>query len=60
LRVLDREQSTRIWLAAEAADIRCGFDHLAERLETAIGQGPWSGHIFIVRSRRGDRLKILV
>lgn len=59
LRALDREQSTRIWLAAEAADMRCGFDRLAERVKAVIGQDPLSGHLFLFRSRRGDRLKIL-
>lgn len=60
LRALDREQSARIWLAAEAADMRCGFDRLAERVKAVIGQDPLSGHLFVFRSRRGDRLKILI
>lgn len=60
LRTLDREQNTRIWLAADAADMRCGFDRLAERVKAVIGQDPLSGHLFVFRSRRGDRLKILV
>ena len=58
LRALDRAQSTRIWLAAEAGDMRCGFDRLAERVKTVIGQEPLSGHLFVFRSRRADRLKI--
>ena len=60
LRALDRAQSARIWLAAEAADMRCGFDRLAERVKTVIGQEPLSGHLFVFRSRRADRLKILI
>ena len=36
------------------------FDRLAERVKTVIGQEPLSGHYFLFRSRRGDRLKILV
>ena len=32
LRALDQAQDARIWLAAEAADMRCGFDRLAERV----------------------------
>jgi transposase len=60
LRVLDGAQSGRIWLAAEAADMRCGFDRLAERVQAVIGQDPLSGHLFVFKSRRGDRLKILV
>lgn len=60
LRALDRAQGARIWLAAEAADMRCGFDRLAERIKAVIGQDPLGGHLFVFRSRRGDRLKILV
>jgi len=59
LRALDGAHGTRIWLAAEAADMRCGFDRLAERVRATIGQDPLSGHYFLFRSRRGDRLKIL-
>jgi transposase len=59
LRALDGAQGTRIWLAAEATDMRCGFDRLAERVRAAVGESPVSGHLFVFRSRRGDRLKIL-
>lgn len=55
---LDRAQSARIWLAAETTDMRCGFDRLAERVRAVIGQDPLGGHLFVFRSRRGDRLKI--
>src|SRR6266403_281909 len=47
-------------MASEATDMRCGFDRLAERVKTVIGGNPQSGHLFVFRSRRGDRLKILV
>jgi transposase len=60
LHTLDRAQVARIWLAAEATDMRCGFDRLAERVKMVIGEDPLSGHLFVFRSRRGDRLKILV
>lgn len=60
LRALDGAQSARIWLATEAADMRCGFDRLAERAKTVVGQDPLGGHLFVFRSRRGDRLKILM
>jgi transposase len=59
LRSLDGAQATRIWLAAEATDMRCGFDRLAERVQAVISQDPLSGHLFVFRSRRGERLKIL-
>jgi transposase len=60
LRTLDGAQSARIWLATEATDMRCGFDRLAERVRAVIGQDALSGHLFVFRSRRGDRLKILL
>ena len=63
LRALDEDAAVgpraRIWLAREAQDMRCGFDRLAERVQVVIGQDPLSGHWFVFRSRRGDRLKIL-
>jgi transposase len=60
LRALDGAQGARIWLAAEATDMRCGFDRLAERVRAVIGQDPLTGQLFVFRSRRGDRLKIFV
>jgi transposase len=59
LHALDHSQGPRIWLAAEATDIRCSFDHLAERVKWVIGQDPSRNSLFVFRSRRGDRLKIL-
>jgi len=60
LQALDRAHGARIWMASEAVDMRCGFDRLAERVREVIGQDPLGGHLFVFRSRRGDRLKILV
>jgi transposase len=60
LRALDSAQDARIWLAAEPTDMRCGFDRLAERVRGVIGQDPLSNSFFVFRSRRGDRLKILL
>src|SRR5437879_1334808 len=57
---MDRSQGARIWMASEATDMRCGFDRLAERVNAVVGENPQSGHLFVFRSRRGDRLKILV
>jgi transposase len=56
---LDRLTSVRIWLASEPADMRCGFDRLAQRAALVTGQDPLSGHLFLFRGRGGDRLKIL-
>jgi transposase len=59
LHTLDRAQVARIWLAAEATDMRCGFDRLAEQAHSVSGQDPLCGHLFVFRGRGGDRLKIL-
>ena len=59
LHTLDGTQKTRIWLAVESTDMRCGFDRLAERVRAVISQDPLGDSLFIFRSRRGDRLKIL-
>ena len=59
LRAIDGAQAARIWLATEPTDMRCGFDRLAERARAVIGEDPLGGHLFVFRSRRGDRLKIL-
>jgi len=60
LQALDRAQVARIGLTVEATDMRCGFYRLAERVKVVIGEDPLSGHLFVFRSRRGDRLKMLV
>jgi len=49
----------RIFLAVEPCDMRKGFDSLAALVRETFGDDPLSGHLFVFRSRRGDRLKIL-
>lgn len=56
---LDQDSGTQIWLCASPADMRCGFDRLAELASSVTGEDPFSGHLFLFRSRGGDRLKIL-
>jgi transposase len=56
---LDKSAGARIWLATQPADMRCGFDRLAELARAVTGQDPLSGHLFLFRSRGGDRLKVL-
>ena len=52
-------EACRIWLATQPADMRCSFDRLAELAASVTGEDPLSGHLFLFRSRGGDRLKIL-
>lgn len=56
---LDQASPMRVWLAAQPADMRCGFDRLAELAASVTGQDPLQGHLFLFRSRGGDRLKVL-
>ena len=39
--------------------MRLGFDRLAELAARVTAQNPMSGHLFLFRSRGGDRLKML-
>lgn len=56
---LDRHARVRVWLCVMAIDMRLGFDRLADLAEGVTGQDPLSGHLFVFRGRRGDRLKVL-
>lgn len=49
----------RIWLAREALDMRRSFDALAEQVRTVLAADPLSGHLFVFRSRTGQRVKVL-
>jgi transposase len=51
--------TVRIFLCADATDMRKGFDSLAHLVESSLALDPLSGHLFVFRSRRGDRIKIL-
>lgn len=59
LRSLDHAPASRIWLAAKPVDMRSGFDRLAVMAREVTGQDPYHAHLFLFRSRRGDRLKVL-
>ena len=52
--------SVRIYLAAGATDLRRSIDGLSMLVRERLGLEPMSGHLFLFRNRRGDRLKILV
>jgi transposase len=57
--VLSLPVTLRIFLAVEPADMRKGFDGLAQLVRDRIAEDPLSGHLFVFRNRRRDRVKIL-
>jgi len=50
---------SRVWLAAGVTDLRKGFDGLAAIVKATLAEDPYSGHLFVFRGRKGDRLKVL-
>lgn len=57
--MLSLPASVRIFLCLDVADMRRGFDGLAAMAESIVGEDPLSGHLFVFRNRRRDRVKIL-
>ncbi len=51
--------SVRLFLCTQPTDMRKGFDGLAQAVQTLLRQDPFSGHLFVFRNRRGDRIKVL-
>jgi transposase len=49
----------RIYLCTRHADLRKSFDGLAQLVREFLGADPLSGHLFVFRNKRGDRLKLL-
>jgi transposase len=57
--VLTISPAVRIYLATGATDMRRSIDGLAALVRERFTLDPLSGHLFLFRNRRGDRLKIL-
>jgi transposase len=49
----------RVFVCTLPTDMRKSFDTLAALVQTHLGQDPLSGDLFVFRSRRGDRIKLL-
>jgi transposase len=52
--------ATKIYVAAEAVDMRKGFEGLHGLVRDRLGQDPLSGHLFLFTNRTHTRLKALV
>lgn len=50
----------RIFLATSPVDMRKAIDGLVALVNDVLSQDPFTGHVFVFRGRRGDRVKVLV
>jgi transposase len=57
--MLSLPPSVRIYIAVGPADMRKSFDGLSILVSEMLEKDPFSGHLFVFRNRRADRLKIL-
>lgn len=57
--MLSIPRQLKVYLCAEPADMRKGFDTLAALVRDTLSLDPLSGQLFVFRSRRGDRVKLL-
>jgi transposase len=57
--MLTISRTTRVFLATRPTDMRKGFDGLFALVESVIQEDPFSGHLFVFRNHRRDRLKVL-
>ncbi len=57
--MLSFPELVRIYVSTQPTDMRKGFDSLAAVVRDWLGHDPLSGHLFVFRSRRGDRVKLL-
>lgn len=57
--MLSLPPSVHIFVCTRPADMRRGFDGLAALARDVLQQDPLSGHLFVFRNKRADRVKIL-
>lgn len=57
--MLTLSPAVRIYVATGVTDLRRSIDGLSVLVREHLQLDPLSGHLFLFRNRRGDRLKIL-
>jgi len=57
--VIQLVPGTKVYLACRPVSMRYGFDGLAAQVSQMLGADPFSGHLFLFRSKRADYLKCL-
>jgi len=50
--------SVKIFVYTKPVDMRCSFHGLFSLTQNQLQQNPYTGHLFLFRSRRGDFLKV--
>jgi transposase len=57
--VIQVAPGTRVYLACRPVSMRKGFDGLAAEVASVLKADPFSGSLFLFRSKGGDYLKVL-
>jgi transposase len=57
--MLNLALAQRIFVCTQPADMRKSFDGLAALVQLHLDGNPLSGDLFVFRSKRGDRVKLL-
>src|SRR5262245_11130891 len=57
--MLNLPSVVKIYLHATSVNLHYSFDRLSGIVRDEMGRDPLSGHLFVFRNRRGDRVKLL-
>ena len=57
--MLSLPSSVRVFVCLAPADMRRSFDGLSRMAAEVVAEDPLSGHLFVFRNKRGDRVKVL-
>ena len=52
-------RQVKIYVSLKPTDMRRGFPGLCGEVQSILRQDPLSGHLFLFRNRRRDRIKLL-
>jgi transposase len=58
--VIGPSGNVRVLVATKPIDFRRGADSLAAMVQSVLRQDPFCGTVFVFRSKRADRVKLLV
>ena len=58
--MISASSHARVLVASKPVDFRKGLPGLSALVETVLQENPFAGDVFIFRSKRADRVKILV